>query len=524
MTHDSRLGVDILAFPGVEDPIALFFDVVVNVTHEGQPLYYYIGFIEVPSVGSYDLNVQAAEASGSLSSPNDTYFLNQWNLGLTHLFDAQWHPASARKRVTIGVIDSGISPMLRSHGGLDGVELLHEQVVVGETAIDENIDVPFSHALGIVSLLGDRNQDGDGIVSLVGSWNDVGCRIAGSPFLGDQTPIIRSYGVGVLGPISTAVAAAIHDAIDDGVDVINLGLAIGYSPLVEEAIHAALDAGIPVVASAGNYGKGGGKKEALFPANVDGVISVGSVDRRGKLSQFSAKHGVDILAPGEQVIVGAANDVWYEGNGTSYAAPHVTATVAMLKAANPDLSPDEIRAALERRATNRGNGGLGIVNAFASLNHVLPARERTAFTITPVACGVYTYITDKLEDWRSNRAGKAGEGYWWDEFTYDSQVDDDLYMTESVAAELPDQIGLTGNYPNPFNPSTTIQFVVNGSQEVSLSVYNALGQQVRVLYEGRVEAGKYDAVFDADGLPSGIYIAQLRTESGTFTQKMVLTK
>ena len=293
---------------------------------------------------------------------------------------------------------------------------------------------------------------------------------------------------------------------------------------MEEAIQAALDAGIPVVASAGNYGKGGGKKEALFPANVDGVISVGSVDRRGKISQFSAKHGVTILAPGEQVIVGAANDVWYEGNGTSYAAPHVTATVALLKAADPNLSPDDIRVALERRATKHGNGGIGIVNAFASLNHVLPARKRAAFTITPVACGVYAYLTDKLESWRSNRAGKAGEGYWWEEFTYDSQVDGDLYLTESVAAELPEQIGLTGNYPNPFNPSTTIQFAVNGSQEVSLSVYNALGQQVRVLYEGRVDAGKYDAVFDADGLPSGIYIAQLRTESGTFTQKMVLTK
>src|SRR5690606_14090556 len=131
-------------------------------------------------------------------------------------------------------------------------------------------------------------------------------------------PTIRSYGVGVLGPISTAVATAIYAAIEDGVDVINLSLAIGYSSLVEEAIQVALEQGIVVVAAAGNYVNGGGKKEVVFPASVDGVISVGAVDSRGKLSNFSAKHGVDILAPGDGVIVGGTNDLWYEGYGTSY--------------------------------------------------------------------------------------------------------------------------------------------------------------------------------------------------------------
>src|SRR5690606_30923807 len=128
--------------------------------------------------------------------------------------------------------------------------------------------------------------------------------------------------------------------------------------------------------SAGNYGKGGGKKEVLFPANVDGVISVGSVDRRGKMSQFSAKHGVDVLAPGEEVIIGGTNDIWYEGYGTSYAAPHVTATAAMLKAANPDLSPAQVQNAIVGRATKQGNGGIGIVNAFSALNEVLPRQDR----------------------------------------------------------------------------------------------------------------------------------------------------
>jgi subtilisin family serine protease len=349
--------------------------------------------------------------------------------------------------------------------------------------------------------------------------------VTGDPFLGTQQVEVRSYGVGVIGPISTAVAAAIFDAVEDGVDVINLSLVLGYSPLVEEAIGAAVDAGIVVVAAAGNYGIGSGKKEVLFPANVDGVISVGSIDRRGNLSQFSARHGVDLLAPGEQVIIGGGNDIWYEGYGTSYATPHVTAAAAMLKAANPNLAAADVQEALARRATRRGNGGLGVVNAFASLNQVLPPDERAAFASTPLVCGVHAYLSDRLTD-LGYGAGKSGhDGAWWDEFAYNAQADPDLYADlDRAAAELPAQIGLQGNYPNPFNPSTTIRFAVDRPQDVSVSVYNAIGQEVRVLYAGPVDAGSHDVSFDASGLPSGVYVTQLRTDSGTFTSKMILAK
>ena len=521
--------MDIVEFPDADDPIALFFDVIVNVTHEGKPLYYYIGFIEVPSVGSYDLNVVAAKPVGSLTAPNDTYFLNQWNLGITHLFSAQWHPAGAKQQVTIGVIDSGISPMLRGHGGLDGVELIHESVQVGETIIDEHIDVPFSHALGVISLLGDRNQDGSGVVGLVGGWNDDACSVTGSPYFGDTGPEIRSYGVGVLGPVSTAVAAAVYDAIDDGVDVINFGLAIGYSPLVEEAILDAIEAGIVVVAAAGNHVNGSGKPEVMFPASVEGVISVGAVDRRGRLSKFSARHGVDILAPGEEIIVGGGDDVWYEGYGTSYAAPHVTAAAAMMKAANPGLGSAEIQDALQQRASRKGNGGLGVLNAFGSLNQVLDRSERAWIATTPLICGVHAYLTDQLSDLGyGDRAGKAGEDApWWEQFAYDASLDEDLYDRAGAGvsqAELPQQIGLQGNYPNPFNPTTTVRFNLDRAQDVTLTVYNALGQEVRVLLTGQTAAGEHSVKFDASGLPSGVYVTLLRTEAGTYSSKMVLTK
>jgi hypothetical protein len=83
---------------------------------------------------------------------------------------------------------------------------------------------------------------------------------------------------------------------------------------------------------------------------------------------------------------------------------------------------------------------------------------------------------------------------------------------------------LSQNYPNPFNPRTTIEYALPFAGHVALKVYNALGQEVASLVDGVQEAGRRKAQFDADGLPSGIYICRLT--AGTFVEvrKMVLTQ
>ncbi|MEJ2636795.1 MAG: FlgD immunoglobulin-like domain containing protein, partial [Calditrichia bacterium] len=98
---------------------------------------------------------------------------------------------------------------------------------------------------------------------------------------------------------------------------------------------------------------------------------------------------------------------------------------------------------------------------------------------------------------------------------------------------IPEKFALRGNYPNPFNPRTTIIFDIpqlrEGVTEASLLVYNALGQQVRVLYQGNIAAGQYRLEWDGSGengnsLPSGIYYAVLQTEQFVKTIKMLLLK
>ena len=81
-----------------------------------------------------------------------------------------------------------------------------------------------------------------------------------------------------------------------------------------------------------------------------------------------------------------------------------------------------------------------------------------------------------------------------------------------------------GNYPNPFNPQTTIHFGLPESAYVKLVVYDVLGRQVRVLVDGIREAGTHEMVFEASRLPSGTYLVRLVTPQGSFVQMMQLVK
>jgi hypothetical protein len=88
----------------------------------------------------------------------------------------------------------------------------------------------------------------------------------------------------------------------------------------------------------------------------------------------------------------------------------------------------------------------------------------------------------------------------------------------------PQKITLEQNYPNPFNPTTTIKFSVRNPGYATLRIYNTLGEEIDVLLNRELNSGDYEIQWNAEGLPSGIYIYQFKSEGYVETKKMILLK
>ncbi|MCB2230841.1 T9SS type A sorting domain-containing protein [bacterium] len=90
--------------------------------------------------------------------------------------------------------------------------------------------------------------------------------------------------------------------------------------------------------------------------------------------------------------------------------------------------------------------------------------------------------------------------------------------------QLPDRYELYANYPNPFNPTTTIAFALPEAQKVTIEIYNVLGEKVTTLVDGRMVAGYHSLEWDAGEYASGVYLYRLKAGDFVETRKMVLLK
>ena len=88
----------------------------------------------------------------------------------------------------------------------------------------------------------------------------------------------------------------------------------------------------------------------------------------------------------------------------------------------------------------------------------------------------------------------------------------------------PRSTALIDNYPNPFNPETMIQYTLPEDSKAAVSIYNGRGQKIIDLVNQYRPAGTYTSAFNAAGLPSGLYVVELKTDSQIVRRKMVLLK
>ncbi len=86
------------------------------------------------------------------------------------------------------------------------------------------------------------------------------------------------------------------------------------------------------------------------------------------------------------------------------------------------------------------------------------------------------------------------------------------------------KFNLLQNFPNPFNPSTVIRFEIPTASHVNIKVYNIIGKEVAELLNDKLEGGNHEIVFNANNLPSGLYIYKIAAGNFISSKKMMLVK
>jgi len=93
-----------------------------------------------------------------------------------------------------------------------------------------------------------------------------------------------------------------------------------------------------------------------------------------------------------------------------------------------------------------------------------------------------------------------------------------------TSSEIPEEISLIGNYPNPFNAATTLYYALPEAGMATLEVYNLVGQKLETLVDGFCGAGQHTITWNADTYSSGIYFYKLTAGDKVFTKRMTLLK
>ena len=244
----------------------------------------------------------------------------------------------------------------------------------------------------------------------------------------------------------------------------------GNTAKITIAADLAVKKGILVFNSAGNEGFNPDHNTLIAPADGDSVITCGAVGPDRMRTYFSSVGNTsdgrikpDIMAMGSQVAAASStndNDLVYVA-GTSFSCPLSAGAGAVILSANKNLAPMQIREALRMTASNSSS----------------PNRE-----------------------------------YGWGIIDVIKAMDYLQIPTGNVKPRLtPTDFNLFQNYPNPFNPNTKIRFNLEKASNVELSLFNVLGQRIKILLAQSLNEGEHEYELNGEYLSSGIYFVRLQS-------------
>lgn len=252
------------------------------------------------------------------------------------------HQLATGKGKTIAVIDTGVDP-------LDTRYFKPNQVTTTNFAPNPvatpDKPVACEHGTGVVSLIAAQPAS-NAATDFQGIAPDV--TILAIRALEDEPTDNK------IEPLQPTIEA-INYAADQHVDIISISQSGTSNPSYQQAIERALSRGIVVVTATGNGGGSAGPTK--YPAAYPGVIAVGSstpADIASLTSQYGPGLTVSVGAPGEDVLMlqpsGNRGQAFRTSSGTSFAAPLVAGTVALMLQLNPDLTPGQVKDRLEATA------------------------------------------------------------------------------------------------------------------------------------------------------------------------------
>ncbi|MGW7047567.1 type VII secretion-associated serine protease mycosin [Streptomyces avermitilis] len=273
----------------------------------------------------------------------------QWALDAMHTQQA-WSTTKG-KGITVAVLDTGVDD---EHPDLAGNVLTGTDMVgFGARRGDRAWARHGTAMAGIIAGHGHGAGDADGVMGIAPEARILPVRV-----ILEDGDTARSKARNTRG---NALAEGIRWAADHGADVINLSLgddskSAHPEPAEDEAVQYALKKGAVIVASAGNGGEKG--DHISYPAAYPGVIAATAVDRYGTRASFSTRRWyATVSAPGVDVVIADPDHKYYEGWGTSAASAFVSGAVALIRAADPGLTPAQIKQLLEDTARNAPTGG-----------------------------------------------------------------------------------------------------------------------------------------------------------------------
>jgi subtilisin family serine protease len=386
-------------------------------------------------------------------TPSDPLVSKQWYLGYSGFY-ASWPTLPAFEPIPVAVIDSGVDA---THPDLAGRILDAETFVGGNPRSDS-----LGHGTFVAGLIGAGVDNGVGIAGLAPSARLLIAKV-----------VTKSRSIPV-----EAEAKAIRWAVDNGAQVINMSLGgirdpldperDTYSRLEADAVAYAVTNGVVVVAAVGNSDQAPSSpwKYASYPSALPHVLGVSALSDTGGIPTFSNRDRIynDVAAPGlrilsilprpltarfpactEQGYSSCGPEEYREAQGTSFAAPQVSAAAAVLLSLRPTLRPEQVTRLLQSTAVDldaatgcsacglgrdaySGWGRLDVAAAIAALGKHLPERDfyETNDDLGPRAYTAYGF----------NRRIQASVDFWDDQ--------DDVYAIR-LERNQPVYVGLTGS-------------------------------------------------------------------------------